>query len=459
MNEQSQLPHDYETEAALIGSILLNWGDPGEAEQIITASDFHRERNATIYERILDIFHRHGKCNLTQLKADLQQRGLLDDVGGLEYLIEISDVGNISSIAPFARIIRDRADRRQLIVAAEQAIRAASQTGQPVAELVDRLQSQMFSLGGEAADTTKVSGLGGVAMEIYHDLAKWLETGKPESAGLKTGLDDLDRLTGGFQPGQLVVLAAGTGCGKSALALQLVLQAVAKGVGVAIFSLEMTKRQLTERALANISGVPLNSIRGNPIPSADEFAALSLAVGRLADPPVYAVEQRDLTAERLRSKARWLKNKHGIGLVVVDYLQLMRGSRRENRNIEVAELSRACKLLALELEVPLLLLSQLNRDSQRDSRRPRLCDLRDSGAIEMDADVVLFLHDPSKLTDSPGLGYSPDEEKNVELIVAKHRQGPTGCVPLVMNGAQQSFRSVNYSFSPTERSSYAPTNN
>jgi replicative DNA helicase len=439
-----ELPHDYEAEAALLGACILSWGSSiDDVSGIVTAADFHLEKNATIFEALADLHHEGGRVDLVRLRSRLAQRGLLEKIGGLEYLMELAEsVPSAVSANHYAAIVREKSMLRRLMEATEQAQRAAAQSGQPVGELVDRLQATLSAIIGGGGQGELVAGLGDEAAEIYIELGKWAEEGKPHTAGLKTGLADLDRLTGGLQPGQLVVLAAGTGCGKSALALQAALNVAGNGAAVGFFSLEMTRRQLTERAMAHLSGVALDVVRGNTKAEADDFAQLAQASGKLADLPLFTVEQRDLTAERLRSTARWLRARQNVGLLVVDYLQLMRGSRRENRNLEVAELSRACKLLALELELPLLLLSQLNRDSQRDNRRPRLCDLRDSGAIESDADVVAFLYDPAKAAESPGQGFTPDQERDLELIIAKQRQGPTGCVPLRFEGAQQRFRNM-----------------
>jgi replicative DNA helicase len=212
-----------------------------------------------------------------------------------------------------------------------------------------------------------------------------------------------------------------------------------RGTPVALFSLEMTRQQAAQRLLAYQSGVPLDVVRGAREANREQLSTLAASSGALSELPIYPVEARQLTADKLRSSARWLRARCGVGAIVIDYLQLMAPPSRENRNQEIASLSRAVKLLALELEIPVLCLSQLNRESVKEgARRPRLSDLRDSGAIEQDSDVVLFLHDPNRQSESPAPGYEPDE-KDLELIVAKQRQGPIGTIQLQFDGATQRF--------------------
>ncbi len=441
-------PHDLEAEAALLGSIILD-----ECRNVpdLKAQDFWKPAHAAIFDVLVELNGSADRADMVHIRSRLAAKQILADVGGVEYLMELAEsVPSTTSMGYYAKLVHVASTKRKLMELSHTALIAAATGGDEPLEVIERLQADLVSLTADTGTHAIGPTIGASVQQVYDRLSRLAEGDEPAGAPLPTGIPDFDRmLGGGMQPGQLIIIAAATGGGKSALAGQIMMHLALKcSAPVAVFSLEMTRTQMAERMLAFESGVALNIIRGQQTPDGGAFGDLAEAVGRLAEAPIHPVDHRQLTPDRLRASARYLCDRFGVRAIVVDYLQLMRGTRRDSRYVEVSELSRAVKLLALEFEVPVLCLSQLNRESSRENRRPRLSDLRDSGSIEQDADVVAFLHDPNRQSESPAPGYEPDP-RDLELILAKQRQGPSGAVWLRFDGATQRFKNIQMRVSPS----------
>ena len=439
---EAEPPHDRAAEAALLGSILHDAAVLPSVAATVHEDQLWVVRHQGIYRAMLDAYTRHdGTVNMVTLSTLLKDRGIFKQVGGLDYLMELTESVPHGLCTPaYAEIVVEKAKSRRLITVLSSGVKHALGCHQPVSELIHELRGDLIKLGDDSDHAVSVP-IGQDIDQFVANFQQWAKTGEDTDA-LRYGLTDLDRMLGGARPGQLIVLAAATGVGKTALGLQFARTWAESGHPVAIFSLEMPRQQLQERLLASIAGVSLNGLTRRSTPNTDELEKVIAAKDRLADLPMHICDATSLTPAKLADTARLLRDQSGIKMLVIDYLQLLDFERRENRNVEVAGVTRAVKTLALEMNVPILLLSQLNRDSTREKRRPRLHDLRDSGAIEQDADVVLFLHDPERVKDSPGPGYFAEPARDLELIVAKQRQGPLGAFSVRFDGERQQFSNI-----------------
>jgi len=401
------------------------------------AEDFSSASHAAIYTVLLEMYDRNEELDMVSLHQRLVDLGQIEQVGGLEYLIELAEsVPHAASAAYYARMVREKAVLRQLIDAAGEILRQAYASPVPVNEQLEFAEQEIFRLGKSAAGKN-ATGIRELLQEIYEKL----ETQDGRSVtGLATGFFELDELTSGFQPGELIILAARPSMGKTALALN-----IAEHMGVdlkqptAVFSLEMSSQQLAQRLLCSRSGVDSHRMRRNML-GQDDFAQLQSVVGQLSDAPLYIDDTPGLTLLSLRAKARRLAARYDIKAIVVDYLQLMSAPGAESRQQEVSQLSMGLKALARELSVPVLCLSQLNRAAEsREGHRPRMSDLRESGSIEQDADVVMMLHREDYYhRGEPGF----EESNEAELIIAKQRNGPTDTVKLHFDGQTTRFNNL-----------------
>jgi len=436
-------PHDHHAECATLGSMLIDPSCIGEVQEIIRgAGDFYEQRHQVIYQALVDLYAVRPDLDMVQLKSALQSAGTLDGIGGVDYLIELANsVPAAASVKHYGRTSRDHARVRQLIEVGTVIVeRCNARNGHSVEDLIGEAESAVFALSGDDQANEGPVPLSGVVQAAYDEAEAMQESGKP--IGVVTGFHDLDALLTGLQPGEMIVLAARPSVGKTALALNIAANvAMVAGVPVLIFSLEMSRQDLGRRMLCTHSGVDSWRLRSCAL-SANDFQELANSVGALADADIHIDDTSGLTAARMASRARRLVSQKGIGLVIIDYLQLMTstGSGRDNRQNEVAQLSRQIKILAGELRVPVICLSQLNRSpEQREGHKPRLSDLRESGAIEQDADVVLMLH----REDTYHHGEPEYQPTNTaDLIVAKQRNGPTGAVKLQFNDTTASFRNL-----------------
>ncbi len=433
-------PSAVEAEMSLIGSVILDPDVCGDVLQIIRdADDFFRPAHAELWSALVHLYDRHQSVDVVQLQQLLEDRGTLDRAGGIEYIIELADsVPSAANAVHYARIVREKSTVRQLIAAAGDILRNAYTNPDAASDLLDEAERQVFRIA-QASESKQAVGLSALIEEAMERLEA--ADGQPLT-GVGSGFGDLDVITGGFQPGELIILAARPSMGKSALALNVAENVAARGEAVGIFSLEMSSAQLVQRVLASRSGVDGDRMRRNAL-RPNEFRALFAACDELRTAPMYFDDTPGLTLLQLRAKARRMKQKHGLQAVVIDYLQLMTsGHRTESRQQEVSEISRGVKALARELNVPVLCLSQLNRAAeQREGHRPRMSDLRESGSIEQDADVIMMLHREAYYhRDETWRDDNPDKVNLAELIIAKQRNGPTGTVKLTWDSRSTRFR-------------------
>ncbi len=417
-------PHSLEAERAVLGGMLL---DNKAAPIALThldaeGKDFYSEANRTIFKTALSLIEK-GFCDSLLLINALRDRGTLDKVGGASYLASLyDDAISSANIEHYARIIREKSLARALIGAAQSILELAySPNGTGAAELLEEAQRSVFEIAasGKKSDIRKARE---VASKAFSIIEKRYQQGD-ELIGISTGLKDLDDITLGLQDSELVIVAGRPGMGKTALAVNIAEHAALEDVPTAIFSLEMSAESLMLRIFAGMSGIDARQIRRGLIGEA-EWPRLVQVAGLIGMAPLFIDDSPGLTPLELKARARRLKHEHGIGLLILDYLQLMRGtSKRESREQEIAEISRSLKALARELEIPVIACSQLNRQVEnRSDRRPGLADLRESGAIEQDADVIMFLYRDEIYNKSEN-----NPEKGVaEIIIGKQRNGPSG---------------------------------
>ena len=431
-------PHALEAEYALLGSMILDWRVCGEVLQIIKSpDDFYKPAHSAIYETLIELYDQNQSIDMVQLNQRLKDKQQLEHIGGLKYLIELAEsVPSAASAAYYAKIVRDKAILRKLIESAGQIIYNCYNCDQDSSELLDQAEREIFQIA-ETRIGEDVAELKALLQQTYERLEA--EDGRLLT-GLETGFFELDEITNGLQNGEMIIIAARPSMGKTALALNVAEHVAATNKQpIAIFSLEMSKQQLAQRILCSRSGVDSHKLRRNML-NRDDFARLSLTVGELSEAPLFIDDTPGLSLLALRAKSRRLAARHDIKAVFVDYLQLMSCPGSESRQQEVSNLSRGIKALARELNVPVICLSQLNRSPEgREGHRPRMSDLRESGSIEQDADVVMMLH----REDYYHKGEEGYEENNTaEVIITKQRNGPTGVVKLLFNGPTTRFQNL-----------------
>jgi replicative DNA helicase len=418
-------PQSLEAEMAVLGSMLLSEQAVPIGLELLEPNAFYRQAHQTIFSTIANLFQKQKPVDLLTVTEELRASGQLESVGGAHYLASLaSSVPTAAHIAHYAKIVKEKAMLRNLITAATQIVSHCYEEQDDVERLVDQAERMLFEIAHRASDTQAVP----LKEMLTHSIEtiERLYQRKELVTGLPTGLHDLDVLTAGLQPSDLIIVAGRPSMGKSALATCIAEHVgLVERVPVVVFSLEMSKEQLVHRMLCAHARVDVHKARTGFLAQSD-WPRLTHAAGKLAEAPIFIDDSPNLTALELRAKARRLKSQHQIGLIIVDYLQMMRGSfRAENRQQEISEISKSLKALAKELNVPVLAVSQLSRaPEQREDRRPQLSDLRESGSIEQDADVVLLLFREEV--------YRPNEENRgkAELIVAKQRNGPVDVVPL-----------------------------
>jgi replicative DNA helicase len=415
-------PQNLDAEESVLGAMMLSPGAIGAVSEILDAADFYRESHSKVYRAALALYARGEPVDAITLVDELEQRGELEDVGGRSRVHELAALVPASANAGhYARIVREMATLRGLIrVGGEVSKLGWERLGEP-ADLVDRAEQIVFELS-QSRVSTEFSHIESLLKESFERITALYEAGQ-EITGVPSGFRDIDRLTSGFQPGNLVIVAARPSMGKSAFGLCAASNiAIRHQVPVALFTLEMSKSEVTQRLMCSEAKVESQRLRSGKL-APDDWPRLTAACDKLAKAPIYVDDTGSITMMEIRSKARRLKSKEPtLGLIVVDYLQLMTsGSSAENRVQEVSQISRNLKILARDLDVPILAMSQLSRAvEQRHDKRPILSDLRESGSIEQDADLVAFIYrDEYYNEDSPDQGLA-------EVILAKHRNGPTG---------------------------------
>jgi len=427
-------PHDLEAEQSVLGAMLVNPNAITAVAESLAADDFYRDTHRLIYRAVLTLYDKGEEVDVVTLSAQLDRDGVLERAGGRDFVHTLAEfVPAAANAGHYASIVREQSVLRSLIRVGNEIAELGYQRPGDTHELLDRCEQKVFAIQQQR----RVAEFQHIRDVLVRNFEYLNEMEKDRGiSGIPSGFEGIDRLTGGFQKANLIVLAARPGVGKTSLALNIA-QTVAlegKKAPVAIFSLEMSAQELGERMMCSSARVSSHKVRTGSL-SGDDYAKLVQAAGELEKADIFIDDTAGLNMFELRAKARRLQSKHPLSLVIVDYLQLMMGdSRAENRQQEVSNISRSMKQLARELDVPVIAVSQLNRSPEaRADREPQLADLRESGAIEQDADMVMFLYeDPS----------DPASKGVIKLKIAKHRNGPTGLVRLGFVRDYTKFRTL-----------------
>lgn len=433
------LPQNIEAEAGVLGSIIIDPEAIVQVSDFLRAEDFYRDAHRTIYEVILQLYEEHAPADFITICDELERLNKLEGVGGASYITSlVNQVPTSGNVEFYGRIVERTSILRRLIHAAGQIAAIAYEEGDADVAL-DKAEQLIFEIsqGHARSDFSHVRDV----LSDYMNKLDQLHERRGTIVGVPTGFTDLDRLTGGLQRSDLIVLAARPGVGKTSLALSLAHNAAIKHQSsIAVFSLEMSKEQLVQRLLSMDASIDQQRLRTGWIEE-DEWDRIVYAMDTLSEANIWIDDTASISTMEMRSKARRLQAEHGVDLIIVDYLQLMQatigGRRNENRVQEISEISRSLKGLARELNVPILALAQLSRAVEsRQSKVPQLSDLRESGSIEQDSDIVMFIYRDDV--------YNPESErKNIaDIIIAKHRNGPVGEISLFFHASQTRFRDL-----------------
>lgn len=450
-------PQNLEAEQSLLGCLLIDKDALTKIADRVRAEDFYRESHQKIFDAILRLYEHHDPIDILSVGNKLEEQGLMQRVGGRAYLVELSNMVPTSShVVHYSEIIQKKATLRRLIDAASQISQIGFSEDEDVESSIDAAEQAILSVSEKLNKNTFVP-----IRSILHDAfdrIDELHRDRGKLRGITTGFKELDNMLAGLQRSDLIVLAARPSVGKTSLALDIARQiGVQAKVPVGFFSLEMSKEQLVDRLICAQANVDLWKLRtGRLSDQDDDFPRVGHALGELSEAPIYIDDAAFLNVMQLRTKARRLKIEHGLGIIIVDYLQLMEGRSRkgsDNRVQEVSEISRGLKQIAKELDVPVLALAQLSRAVEQSKPAiPRLSHLRDSGSIEQDADVVLFIYRKSADHNYRTEDLSPEEQNIAEIHIAKHRNGPTGMIRLFFEKKRASFMNLEHRYGASSRS-------
>ena len=427
-------PQNLEAEQSVLGAMMLSSEAIADAVEIVHAEDFYRSANRKVFDALRQIYARGDSVDIITATEELKRSGQLEEVGGALYLRDLTDqVPTPAGAAHYARIVAQAALLRRMISAAADIMELGYSSPDDPEAVADEAEQRIYDVA-RREDRDQVADIGQLVDQAMDDLES-IQNREAQFAGIPTGFRDLDALLSGLQEGNLIVVAARPGVGKSSLVTNLARNvAVDAEAPVALFSLEMSRWEIGMRLLCSEARVPWDRIRNKRV-GGDDWSNIVQAAGKLTDAPMSIVDAGNVTIVDIRARARRLATrKQGLGLIIVDYLQLMSSPNRrtDNRQQEIAEISRSLKLLAKELHIPVIAVSQLNRDPERrQDKRPQLSDLRESGAIEQDADVVMFIHRDDTDVTTKG---------TADLIIAKHRNGPTDTVKLAFSPSLTQFR-------------------
>ena len=437
--KQRIAPQNIDAEKSLLGAILISEESLPDVTEIVKPEDFYDDRHEAIFDAMWSLYEKHRPVDLLTVTAELRSKKTLQKSGGSTYLSELTNyVPTAAHAKAYAELISKAAVRRRLIAAAADITEKAYDEESETPELLGEAEKSLFEVSDQNVknDLVSISDLLGETFDRLEELQK----NKGAISGLKTGYPDFDRITAGFHRSDLVILAARPAMGKTALALNFASNvATINGQSVLIFSLEMGREQLINRMLADASGIDSFKLETGNF-SGDDFSRISEAMANLSEAPIFIDDTPGMTVLEMRTKARRAAHEHDLGMIIVDYLQLMSGSSKrsaENRVQEVSEISRGLKLIARELNVPVIALSQLSRSVEsRQPQIPMLSDLRESGSIEQDADLVMFLYREDY--------YNPETDRQsiTDLILAKHRRGSTGHIELYFDKERVRFMSL-----------------
>ena len=435
-------PHDAEAETAVLSSMFIDKEAVSTAIEVLSADDFYRPDNKAVFECCCELYSSGSPIDVITVKNKLEEKGVFEQLGGIGFVAKIaSSVGSSVNVKHYAEIVKDKSTLRQLIKTCNDVSSQCYEGKADINAVIDQAEKGIFNVseGRNTGDGRHIRDIAVSAFEKIEDIYK----NKGKLTGVPTGFVDFDAKTAGLQKSDLILLAARPSMGKTAFALNIAQNAAVRhNVPVAIFSLEMSEEQLVNRMLCAEALVDAQKVRTGELNS-DDWSKLVESMGVLSEAPIYIDDTPGITAMEIRAKCRRLKIEKGLGLVVIDYLQLMSGSgRSDSRQQEISEISRSLKAIAREIEAPVIALSQLSRACEaRSDHRPMLSDLRESGAIEQDADLVAFLYRDEY--------YFPEktEKKNqAELIIAKQRNGPTGTVNLTWLGQYTKFANMENRF-------------
>ena len=442
-------PQNLEAESSLLGALLLDKDGIIKVSDFLKADDFYKSANGLIYQAILDLFAKHEPADILSVGNRLNEKKQLEAIGGKTYLAQLTAmVPNSSHVENYGQIIRKKSTLRKLEKAAADISEFTYSEEDDVEKILDRAEQKLFAISQESVKKNFIP-IKSILNETFHRIDELHKSGGQATRGVPTGFNDLDKLLSGFQDSDLIILAARPSLGKTTLALDLIRSiAIKSQVPVGIFSLEMSKEQLVDRLLSAEAGVDLWKMRTGKLSDKeedDDFPRIGRAMGILSEAPIHIDDSPNANVMEIRTKARRLKMEHNLGFLVIDYLQLMEGdSRSENRVQEISAISRALKQIARELNIPVLALSQLSRAVEsRSPAIPKLADLRESGSIEQDADIVMFIYRKAKDKSRE----CPEEEKAIaEIHVDKHRNGPTGICRLFFDENKVSFKNLDDSY-------------
>jgi replicative DNA helicase len=443
---ERSLPHNLEAERSVLGAILIHNDAFNQAAELLDSEDFFRDAHRRVFDKMVNLNERGDAIDLVTLKDELGRSGDLDAVGGPTYIASLVDgVPRSTHVEYYAQIVKEKATLRSLIFSANRILDTAYNAEEDADALLDTAEQEIFSIADENLHTGFVP-LRALVQDSFDTIEK-LQQHKGVVTGVPSGFDDLDKLTSGFQPSDLVIIAARPSMGKTAFVLNIAQYlGVQSDKSIGVFSLEMSKEQLFMRMLTTEAQIDSQKFRGAFL-SEREYGELSAALGRLGDAKVFIDDSASIGVLEMRAKSRRLKSEHGLDLIIVDYIQLMQGRGRfENRTLELAAISRSLKGLAKELSVPVIVLSQLSRATEsRSDRRPQLSDLRESGALEQDADLVMFIYREEMYERTPE-EKKPENENMAEVIIGKQRNGPTGIVKLAFLKQQTRFANLTTSY-------------
>ncbi len=427
-------PQDMAAEQSVLGSMLLSKDAIADVSEVLRGTDFYRPSHETIYDVVIDLYGRGEPVDMITTAAELQRRGELQRIGGAPYLHTISaNVPIAANAGYYAEIVREKSILRRLVDAGTKIVQIGYAGEGQVDDVVDQAQAEVYKIADKRSgeDYSPLSDI----MDGVLDEIEAIGNREAGLYGVPTGFADLDDLTNGLHSGQMIIVAARPAMGKSTFALDLCRAAsIHNNLTSCFFSLEMTRSEITMRLLSAEAKVPLNHIRNGAM-NDDDWAKLARKMGEVSSAPMFIDDSPNMTMMEIRAKARRLKQRHDLRLIVIDYMQLMSsGKKVESRQLEVSEFSRQIKLLAKELELPIIALSQLNRGpEQRGDKRPMMSDLRESGSLEQDADMVILLHRDDvyeKESTRPG---------EADLLVVKHRNGPTRDITVAFQGHYSRF--------------------
>ena len=459
-----KIPYSIEAEEALLGSIFIKPDVIGDIVEIITPNDFYKNNYRIIFSEMLNVYNTGKIVDALVIKDSLEYQNLLDEIGGEDILYGLTDVvPTAANAVTYAQIIKERSVQRQLIETGERITRMAYRGYDDVEKMLDKAESMIFKIAEskQKKDVVSLKELAGLKISSLDEMSKY----KGGLRGLSSGFTDYDSLTSGFHGSDLIILAARPAMGKTAFALNLALNVAKRGKHVLIFSLEMGNEQLFERLLSIDSKIKLKSIKDGTLAD-DDYTLLGNSMGRLSELPLCISDSSSVNILEIKAVARRLKAEGKLDFLLIDYLQLITPSEgsKKSREQEISEISRSLKIIAKELDIPVITLSQLSRGVEsRNDKRPILSDLRESGAIEQDADMVMFLYReayyaskvgmqpngqnpnesnmPQQYTSQPTVSSTPELEE-VEVIIGKHRSGPTGTIRLGFRPSYQQFVNI-----------------